>query len=80
MLWGVTGTEFTPAKRWSTVLTLRTVSDMKKIFGLKPGENRRDDKENEKAHSSFIGKKFNVGKHPVVVEVGTWTLLTGLFA
>jgi len=41
---------------------------MKKIFGLKPGENRRDDKENEKAHSSFIGKKFNVGKHPVVVE------------
>ena len=24
----------------------------------------------EKAHSSFIGKKFTVGKHHVVVEVG----------
>ena len=40
---------------------------MKKIFGKI--DHRRDDKENEKAHSSFIGKKFVVGKHPVVVEV-----------
>jgi len=39
---------------------------MKKIFGKI--DNRRDEKENEKAHSSFIGKKFIVGKHPVVVE------------
>jgi len=39
---------------------------MKKIFGKI--DNRRDEKENEKAHSSFIGKKFNVGKHPVLVE------------
>jgi len=39
---------------------------MKKIFGKI--DHRRDDKENEKAHSSFIGKKFVVGKHPVVVE------------
>jgi len=39
---------------------------MKKIFGKI--DNRRDEKENEKAHSSFIGKKFVVGKHPVVVE------------
>ena len=42
---------------------------MKKIFGL-PAHNRKDEKENEKAHSSFIGKKFNIGKHSVVVEVG----------
>jgi len=39
---------------------------MKKIFGKI--DNRRDEKENEKAHSSFIGKKFIVGKHSVVVE------------
>jgi len=39
---------------------------MKKIFGKI--DHRRDEKENEKAHSSFIGKKFVVGKHPVVVE------------
>ena len=38
-MWGVTGTEFTPAARCAAVLTLSTVSDMKKIFGLKPGEN-----------------------------------------
>ena len=43
---------------------------MKKIFGKI--DNRRDEKENEKAHSSFIGKKFIVGKHPVVVEVNLW--------
>ena len=40
---------------------------MKKIFGKI--ENRRDDKENEKAHSSFIGKKFVVGRFTVIVEV-----------
>jgi len=39
---------------------------MKKIFGKI--DNRRDEKENDKPHSSFIGKKFTVGKHPVVVE------------
>ena len=53
---------------------------MKKIFGL-PAHNRKDEKENEKAHSSFIGKKFNIGKHSVVVEVGrliyTWILVAG---
>ena len=41
---------------------------MKKIFGL-PAHSRKDEKETEKAHSSFIGKKFLVGKHAVVVEV-----------
>lgn len=40
---------------------------MKKIFGKI--ENRRDEKENEKAHSSYIGKKFNVGRHTVIIEV-----------
>ena len=40
---------------------------MKKIFGKI--DTRREEKENEKAHSSFIGKKYNVGKHTVVVEV-----------
>lgn len=40
---------------------------MKKIFGL-PAHSRKDEKETEKAHSSFIGKKFLVGKHAVVVE------------
>ena len=40
---------------------------IKKIFGKI--DHRWDEKENEKAHSSFIGKKFVVGKHPVVVEV-----------
>ncbi len=40
---------------------------MKKIFGKI--ENKRDEKENEKAHSNFIGKKFNVGRHTVIVEV-----------
>jgi AP2-associated kinase len=39
---------------------------MKKIFGKM--ENRRDEKENEKAHSSYIGKKFNVGRHTVIIE------------
>jgi len=39
---------------------------MKKIFGKI--DTRREEKENEKAHSSFIGKKYNVGKHTVVVE------------
>ncbi|XP_023339901.1 AP2-associated protein kinase 1 isoform X2 [Eurytemora carolleeae] len=39
---------------------------MKKIFGKI--ENRRDEKENEKAHSSYIGKKFNVGRHTVIIE------------
>ena len=47
---------------------LISVSEMKKIFG-KIDTSRRDDKESEKAHSSFIGKKYNVGKHTVVVEV-----------
>ena len=46
---------------------------MKKIFGKI--DNRRDEKENEKAHSSFIGKKFIVGKHPVVVEVNFWWIV-----
>ena len=40
---------------------------MKKIFGKI--DTRREEKENEKAHSSFIGKKYSVGKHTVVVEV-----------
>jgi len=41
---------------------------MKKLFG-KNTENRRVEEERtEKAHSSFIGKKFTVGKHHVVVE------------
>jgi len=40
---------------------------MKKIFG-KIESSRKEEKENEKAHSSFIGRKFVVGKHPVVVE------------
>ena len=40
---------------------------MKKIFGKM--ENRRDEKENEKAHSSYIGKKFVVGRHTVLIEV-----------
>ena len=47
---------------------LISVAEMKKIFG-KIDTSRRDDKESEKAHSSFIGKKYNVGKHTVVVEV-----------
>ena len=47
---------------------LISVSEMKKIFG-KIDTSRRDDKESEKAHSSFIGKKYSVGKHTVVVEV-----------
>ena len=47
-----------------------SVSEMKKIFG-KIDTSRRDDKESEKAHSSFIGKKYNVGKHTVVVEVSS---------
>ena len=49
-------------------MTVIAVSEMKKIFG-KIDTSRRDDKESEKAHSSFIGKKYNVGKHTVVVEV-----------
>ena len=52
---------------------------MKKIFGL-PAHNRKDEKENEKAHSSFIGKKFNIGKHSVVVEVGRHTYSSVLVA
>lgn len=47
--------------------------EMKKIFGL-PAHSRKDEKENEKAHSSFIGKKFIIGKHSVVVEVGSYTI------
>ena len=44
---------------------------MKKIlFG--PSHSRKDERETEKAHSSFIGKKFNIGKHSVVVEVGSY--------
>jgi len=39
---------------------------MKKIFGKI--DNRRDEKETEKPHSGFIGKKFVIGKHSVVVE------------
>jgi len=39
---------------------------MKKIFGKI--DNRRDEKENEKAHSSYIGKKFTIGRHTVVIE------------
>ena len=52
---------------------LISVSEMKKIFG-KIDTSRRDDKESEKAHSSFIGKKYNVGKHTVVVEVSSGQL------
>jgi hypothetical protein len=40
---------------------------MKKIFGKI--DSKRDEKENEKPHSNFIGKKFNVGRHTVIVEV-----------
>jgi hypothetical protein len=39
---------------------------MKKLFGKI--ENKRDE-ESDKPHSSFIGKKFNVGRHTVIVEV-----------
>lgn len=42
---------------------------MKKIFGKI--DSKRDEKENEKPHSQFIGKKFVVGRHTVVVEVKT---------
>jgi hypothetical protein len=40
---------------------------IKKIFGKI--DSKRDEKENEKPHSNFIGKKFNVGRHTVIVEV-----------
>ena len=46
---------------------------MKKIFGKI--ENRRDEKENEKAHSSYIGKKFTVGRNTVIIEVITLTVI-----
>ena len=42
---------------------------MKKIFGKIDTRGAREEKENEKAHSSFIGKKYVIGKHTVVVEV-----------
>ena len=42
---------------------------MKKIFGKIDTRRQGEEKENEKAHSSFIGKKYVVGKHTVVVEV-----------
>jgi len=41
---------------------------MKKIFGKIDTRGAREEKENEKAHSSFIGKKYVIGKHTVVVE------------
>jgi len=40
---------------------------MKKIFG-KIENSRKEEKENEKAHSNFIGRKIVVGKHTVVIE------------
>ena len=52
---------------FSATLFYFHVPEMKKIFGKI--DNRRDEKETEKAHSGFIGKKFVIGKHPVVVEV-----------
>ena len=42
---------------------------MKKIFGKIDTRSAREEKDNEKAHSSFIGKKYVIGKHTVVVEV-----------
>ena len=45
------------------------IADMKKIFGKIDTRGAREEKENEKAHSSFIGKKYVIGKHTVVVEV-----------
>ena len=42
---------------------------MKKIFGKIDTRGAREEKDNEKAHSSFIGKKYVIGKHTVVVEV-----------
>jgi len=39
---------------------------MKKIFGKI--ESRRDEKENEKAHSSYIGRKLAVNRHTVIIE------------
>ena len=45
------------------------IADMKKIFGKIDTRGAREEKENEKAHSSFIGKKYVIGKPPVVVEV-----------
>jgi len=44
------------------------IADMKKIFGKIDTRGTREEKENEKAHSSFIGKKYVIGKHTVVVE------------
>lgn len=41
---------------------------MKKIFGKIDTRGAREEKDNEKAHSSFIGKKYVIGKHTVVVE------------
>ena len=63
-----TGGGVTRLLRQGIIVMLISVSEMKKIFG-KIDTSRRDDKESEKAHSSFIGKKYNVGKHTVVVEV-----------
>ena len=40
---------------------------MKKIFGKI--EAKREEEKNEKPHSNFIGKKFNVGRHTVIIEV-----------
>ena len=45
------------------------IADMKKIFGKIDTRGAREEKENEKAHSSFIGKKYVIGKHTVMVEV-----------
>ena len=45
------------------------IADMKKIFGKIDTRGAREEKDNEKAHSSFIGKKYVIGKHTVVVEV-----------
>ena len=45
------------------------IAEMKKIFGKIDSRGAREEKDNEKAHSSFIGKKYVIGKHTVVVEV-----------
>ena len=45
------------------------IAAMKKIFGKIDTRGAREEKDNEKAHSSFIGKKYVIGKHTVVVEV-----------
>ena len=56
-------------REWSVAEPDLACRVMKKIFGKIDTRRQGDEKENEKAHSSFIGKKYVVGKHTVIVEV-----------